>query len=287
MKKLIYGIFAVLLLCAFAAAPASAQATSTWDQIMKTKKLRLGAAPTEPWYYKDTTNSTAPGGVFSGGVMWRGVGVTLAKEIADAMGVELEVVETTWGNAVAGLQANQFDVMFMLDPNPVRGLALDFVSPVLWYPFGLIVRDDLPAKSWAELNDPKYKLGGVSGSSTDAILTRMAPKATIVRFQLHGEMLAAFQAGRIDGGMTTAPTADLTRAALKMGKTLVPTPVVALPSGAGMRRESDRRWRDYVELCVNYYYYSGKTQDMYEQFLSFRGLDPKEIIPIVRERLEK
>ena len=79
MKKLIYGIFAVMLLCAFAAAPASAQVTSTWDQIMKTKKLRLGAAPTEPWYYKDTTNGTAPGGVVSGGVMWRGVGVTLAK----------------------------------------------------------------------------------------------------------------------------------------------------------------------------------------------------------------
>jgi polar amino acid transport system substrate-binding protein len=112
----------------------------------------------------------------------------------------------------------------------------------------------------------------------------MAPKATIVRFQLHGEMLAAFQAGRIDGGMTTAPTADLTRAALHMGKTLVPTPVMALPSGAGFRRETDRRWRDYLELTVSYFYNTGKTQELYEQFLTFRGLDPKDIIPIVRER---
>jgi polar amino acid transport system substrate-binding protein len=271
------------------ALPASAQSSSasnsTWDQIMKTKKLRVGAAPTEPWYFKDTANSTAPGGVMSGGVTWRGVGVTLAKSIADAMGVELEVVETTWGNAVAGLQANQFDVMFMLDPDPVRGLALDFVSPVLWYPFGLLVRDDLPATSWAQLNDPKYKLGAVSGSSTDVVLTRMAPKATIVRFPLHGEMLAAFQAGRIDGGMTTAPTADLTRVAIHMGKTLVPTPVVSIPSGAGFRRDEDRRWRDYVQLTVNFYYNTGKTQEMYEQFLTFRGLDPKSIVPIVRERL--
>jgi polar amino acid transport system substrate-binding protein len=161
MRKLLAGLFAAYVMLAFAGSlPAFAQASSTWDQIMRTKKLRVGAAPTEPWYYKDTTNSSAPGGVQSGGALWRGVGVTLAKEIADAMGAELEVVETTWGNAVAGLQANQFDVMFMLDPDPVRGLALDFVSPVLWYPFGLLVRDDLPVTSWAELNDPKYKLGG-------------------------------------------------------------------------------------------------------------------------------
>jgi polar amino acid transport system substrate-binding protein len=113
----------------------------------------------------------------------------------------------------------------------------------------------------------------------------MAPKASIVRFPLHGEMLAAFQAGRIDGGMTTAPTADLTRITIRMGKTLVPTPVVALPSGAGFRRETDRRWRDYLQLVVNFYYNTGKTQEMYEQFLSFRGLNPKDIVPIVRERL--
>lgn len=260
-----------------------AQGSSTWDQIIQTKKFRMCAAPTEPWYFKDATNSAAAGAVKSGDATWRGVGPVLGKDIADAMGVQFEIVETTWANAVAALQANQCDVMFMLDPNPVRAMAIDFASPVLWYPFGLLVRDDLSVTTWAELGDPKYKLGAVTGTSTDAILTRMAPKSTIVRFQTHGEMLAAFQAGRIDGGMTTAPTADITRVNIKLGKTLIPKPLVATPAGAGIRKETDQRWKSYLQTVIDFYYNSGRTQAVYSEFLTFRGLDPATIAPIQRE----
>ena len=269
---------AMLGLASHAAVAQTSQ--STWEQIQSTKKLRLGVAPTEPWYFKDTTGKEGPGAVKSGNAVWRGVGTMLAKEIADALGVELVIVETTWGNAVAGLQANQFDLMFMLDATPVRAMAIDFAGPVLWYPFGLIVKDELAGKTWAELNDPKYKLGGVTGSSTAAAMVRMAPNATVVYFPSHGELLAAFQSGRIDGAMSTAPTADLTRAKINMGKTLVPTPPVTTPTGAGIRIEPDARWRNYLNTVTQYLYNTGKSQEIYEQFLVFRGLDPKDVTPI-------
>src|ERR1700722_16009425 len=104
-----------LMLASNAAQAQTAAASSTWEQIQKTKKLRVGAALSEPWYYRDTDNSSAPGGVKVGDTLWRGIGPNLGKLFADAMGVELEMVETTWGTAVAGLQANQFDTMFILD----------------------------------------------------------------------------------------------------------------------------------------------------------------------------
>ncbi len=281
LEKMAVAVCLCLLMIGTSSQTAVAQAPqSTWEQIQKTKKLRLGVAPTEPWYFKDTSGKEGPGAVKSGDAVWRGVGTMLAKEIADALGVELVVVETTWGNAVAGLQANQFDLMFMLDPNPVRAMAIDFAGPVLWYPFGLIVKDELAGKSWAELSDPKYKLGGVTGSSTAATMARMAPNATISYFPSHGELLAAFQSGRIDGAMTTAPTADLTRAKIKMGKTLVPAPAVTTPTGAGIRIETDARWRNYLTTVTQFLYNTGKSQELYEQFLTYRGLDAKEVTPI-------
>jgi hypothetical protein len=47
--------------------------------------------------------------------VWRGFSVNCAKELADALGAELQMVDTTYGNAIAGLQANQFDLIFALD----------------------------------------------------------------------------------------------------------------------------------------------------------------------------
>jgi polar amino acid transport system substrate-binding protein len=61
------------------------------------------------------------------------VGKVLAKDL----GVKLVPVETTWGNAVAALQAGQIDTMLVLDPTDERRKAADFSDqPFLWYAQG-------------------------------------------------------------------------------------------------------------------------------------------------------
>jgi len=270
------------------ATPAVAQTAataSTWDQIMSTKKLRVGAAILEPWYFKDTTGSDAPGKVLSGDQVWRGICPALADETAKAMGVELEIVETTWGNAVAGLQSNQFDCMFMLDATPQRALSVDFVpSPMLYYPMGLIANDTVKITQWEELNDPKYRVGVALGTNSDQYLSEIAPKATISRFQNSGEIFAAFQSGRTDAGVVSAVASDLAKARLKMGNVIVPKPVVAVPGAIAVRKDADSRWLNYLNVVASYYYSTGKTQKFYEDFLKFRGIDPTTAVPVQRER---
>ena len=266
---------------AHAEAPAGG---SAWQQIQQTKKLRVGAALSEPWYYKDTENSSAAGGVKVGDTLWRGFGPNLGKLIADAMGVELAMVETTWGTAVAGLQANQFDTMFILDPTPVRALSVDFSpSPVLWYPVAGLAKNDINVKQWDELNNPKYRICVSLGSSTDQFASRVLPKATITRYANTGDQIAAFQSNRVDIALTTAQTSDLARAKLHTGKTIVLKPVAAVPAGAAVRAEPDHRWYDYLTTVVAYYYNVGTTQKVWEDYLAFRGLNPKEATPIARE----
>lgn len=281
MKWLSMGLLAAF--CSMAVSAVSAQTASSWDQIMASKKLRIGCASAEPWCFKDVTGSDKPGAVKSGETVWRGVSVNLGKAIADAMGVELEVVETTWGNAVAALQANQFDFMFILDATPQRALAVDFVGPVLWYPVALLVKEDFKPTTWEEMNDPKYQFGAPIGTTFVTALQKYVPKAQLRTFQATNDVIAAFQAGRIDGVTGTGPNADVARLRLGMGKTIVPKPAVALSTGGAVRKELDRRWRDYLQTVVSYFYETGKTQEFYEQFLAYRGLDPKTAISTRRE----
>ena len=262
---------------------AQSSGKSTWDRIQSTKVLRVGAAILEPWYFKDTSNSDAPGKVVVDGTTWRGICPAMANEVAKAMGVKLEIVETTWGNAVAGLQADQFDAMFMLDATPQRALSVDFVAtPMLWYPIAILANDKISIKNWPELNNPKYRLGVALGTNTDEYLSDVAPNASISRFQNSGEIFAAFQSGRTDAGVVSAVAADLARARMKMGKTTVPKPTFDVPGAIAVRKETDQRWINYLNVIAGYYYNSGKTQKFYEQFLSFRGVDPKTAVPVQR-----
>ena len=272
------------LLAGLIAAQAHAQQKSTWDQVMETKTLRLGAAISEPWYFKDNSGIEDAGSIRVGNDVWRGVAPLLAKQIADAMGVKLEIVETTWANAVAGLQSNQFDLMFILDPTPQRALSVDFSpAPVLWYPLSLLVHDNAVGTSWADFDKPAIRVGVALGTSQDQYISRVIPSATITRFQDNGAVIAAFQANRIDAACLTAPTSDIARGRLKTGRTLLPKPINAVAAGAALRIEPDKRWREYLTTVISYYYNTGKTQEFYDQYMKFRGLDPALATPISRE----
>jgi polar amino acid transport system substrate-binding protein len=117
-------------------------AQSTAQQIKQRGELRIGVTPGEPWFFKD------PG---SGD--WSGIGYRMGQQVAKDMGVKLVPVETTWGNAVAAVQANQIDVMFVLDATDERKKAIDFPdAPFFWYAQGVLLKDGLKAKSWSDLD---------------------------------------------------------------------------------------------------------------------------------------
>ena len=269
-----------------AQALAQAPGKSTFDRIVSTKVLRLGAAQAEPWYFKDTTGSNAPGAVRSGDDVWRGVGPAVGKTIADAMGAKLQIVETTYASAVAGLQSNQFDVMFVLNGTPKRALAVDFLAnPLLWFPMGYYSRDpDIsPKTTWKELDDPKYRIGVFLGGNSDQFANERVPHATIMRFQQEGELWAAFQANRIHGVIVPATQLSVMHAQLKMGKVINPRPFAAIPAGIAIQTEADPRWRNYLTTATSYLYSSGDIERMYEEYLAFRGVDVSDVIPVIRE----
>jgi polar amino acid transport system substrate-binding protein len=256
-----------------AAAPAAAQDRSTWQAIKERGSIRVGATQAEPWYFKDPRSGE-----------WGGFSILAARELAKTMNVKLEVVETTWGNAVAALQANQIDLMFVLDATPQRALAVDFImTPLLYYALAVLHKDGLKVERWEDLNRQGVRVATTLGTTMDRFVTERLPKASIVRLPNNDEVVAAFQSGRADVACLFHPPLIALQRKVGMGKITLPKPVRASASSVAVRREADTAWRDYLTHAIGYWYGTGQLQEWYEQFLKSRGIDPTTVPPIMRE----
>jgi len=274
-KRAFVSIIVGIALGAVAAGTAMAQQpTATWQQIKQRGELRIGVTPGEPWYFKDPVTG-----------QWSGIGYRMGQQVAKDLGVKLVLVETTWGNAVAAIQANQIDVMFVLDATDERKKAVDFPdAPFFWYAEGVLVRDGLQAKTWADLDRENVKIAVTLGTAPDRDLTKRLAKAKIERFQNMDEAIAAFYSGRVDGAAFYHPALVMQQARVKKGEVVIPQPVVALATSAGIRREDDKTFRDFLDKEFDKYYKSGETQKFYEEFLAFRNIDVKKAPPIIKEQ---
>lgn len=257
-------------------------ARSTWEAITQGKVLRLGAPISEPFLFKDLTNGDAPGGVRVGGTMWRGLAVNCAKEMADALGAELQLVETTYGNAVAGLQANQFDLVFALDGTVRRAVAVDFVPQALFmYGTAILTRQGTDIASWEAINNARLKIGVPVGTTMETEITRRAPAAQLDRFQNINEMIAAFNSNRV--AAISASLTSMTLASARIPNTIVtmPAPPALFPATAGIRQDLDPRWRNFLTTCFGYLAYSGFVQNALNEAYAFRGVDISKLQPVV------
>jgi polar amino acid transport system substrate-binding protein len=254
--------------------PASAQAAGdTLKQVRDRGELRIGTPPGEPWFFKDQRSGE-----------WKGIGWGAGVALARELNVKPVAVETTWGTAIAGLQAGQFDVLFAMDATPQRALAVDFpVQPMFYYAQGVLARDGLAAKAWADLNKPEVKIGVVLGTSPDRDITVRLPQATIERFPNIDEVGAAFVSGRVDAVSLFHPALVMLRSRVKRGAVVLPEPYRTASTSAGVRRDPDKSWRDWVGVAINSLYETGEIQRIYEEFLTFRGIDAKSAPALVRE----
>lgn len=260
------------------AATAHAQApASTWDRIKSSGELRIGVAPGDPWFTKDLAAGT-----------WAGVGTGVGEAIAKDLGAKLIPVETTWAQAVSGLQAGQYDVMFVLDATPQRALAVDFpVQPLLFYAQGVLLRDGVAATHWADLDKPDVVIGTTLGTAPERDVTARCPHATIKRYPGADAALLAFQAGQLTALCMYHPALVLMQARSKMGTVVLPEPIRYSSTSAGVRRETDKTWRDWLGTALDFYYTTGQTQAIYAAYLTSRGIDAANAPAVIRELWSK
>lgn len=264
----------LFLALALALGSIAAQAQDLAKDIKQRGMLRVGAAQAEPWFYKDPATQA-----------WSGVGVSLGQALADALGVKMELVEVSWGTAIAAIQANKIDMMPMLDSTPERRQAADFPSePVLYFAQAMLLRDGLNATTWEELNQPNITIAATRGSTPEAAAKRLAPKANILTFPTNAETVAAFQAGRADACTMFHPPLILLQQKIAKGKIVLPKPIEYGQTSIALRKGTDKHFVDFLDAEIKKNYESNQTQLWYEQFLKTRGIEPSKLPSVRKEK---
>jgi polar amino acid transport system substrate-binding protein len=263
-------------LAALTLSTATAHAQSTWDAIQERGTLRIGVTQAPPWFTKDVRTGEWTGGL----------GITLGQKMAEALEVELETVEVTWGTSIAALQSNKIDLMYFLSPTASRARTVDFtLSPVVFLSQAVLAAEGVDASTWEGLNNADTSISVPQATSMDQFLTRMASSADIQRFPDNAASIAAFQSGRVDAVSLMLPPLLSARQKLGQGVISVPTPAFTAPANVAVRREDDKTWRDWLDTTIFFWYETGRIQGWYEDFLVEFGVDPSDSPPMQRELL--
>ncbi|MFH1342662.1 MAG: transporter substrate-binding domain-containing protein [Pseudomonadota bacterium] len=230
----------------------AAQAQSTVDEIKARGVLRIPGILNEvPYFNKDPRSGE-----------WQGFVIDMASDIAKLLDVKLEVVESSWANAILDVQSGKVDMAFAVTATPMRALSVDFSAPTYFNSFIIIsAKPELEGKTWSELNDAKYTFAVDLGSAQDLITQQYLPKANILRFKTRDEAIVAAIAGKADGLVNTMLNGlVMTKKTADIGKVMVPTPVLSTPSVIAVNYASDEVFKSFVSGWAEYNRRIGNNQ---------------------------
>lgn len=193
----------------------------------------------EPGYIKDPTTGK-----------WSGFYYDFLGNIADTLGVKLQPVETTWGNLAADFQSNKIDIAIGVNPNPKRGLVVDYLwEPLFTDAWAVLTPKGKPAKTWAELNDSSKTVVVQKGSTMQVVAEALLPKAKITPVEDRGQALLELQSGRADGVILAVFDA-LTIKTKNIGDVSLPQPVLRNPATLAVARKPGNA--GYINFLTNW-----------------------------------
>jgi polar amino acid transport system substrate-binding protein len=241
-------------------------------RILRTRRLRVGGPVSEePYFYKNSATG-----------QWRGFLVTMAGDLAAAIGVELAILETNWAEMVTDLHTGKIDLAYGPSPTAQRAMFADFSTPLFHDTYAILVRKGFAPKSWAELNVPESLVGVDTGSAREEAVRRFAGNAAITGFKTREEALLAVQSGRVDCFVATVLFA---LAALKkepqIGEIVVPTPQLRTALCPAVPYDDDRRFRGVVDAWSEDNRGIGQIRNWIMAGLANLGIAPSDLPPDV------
>ena len=210
MKQVKLLIACLLALCVVLPSVAVAD---TLDDILERGTLRVGM---EPGYMPfEMTNK-------KGEII--GFDVDMAKRIAKAMGVELELVSTAWDGIIPALITKKFDIIMSgMTLTQERNLKISFADPYIVIGQSILVDKKLAdeIKYYKDLNDKKYKVASKLGTTGEQAVKRVIPKATYISFETEQEGVMDLLNGKVDAFVYDLPFNAIAFAEKGQGKVVL------------------------------------------------------------------
>jgi polar amino acid transport system substrate-binding protein len=223
----------------------------------------------EPGYIKDPATG-----------QWSGFYVDWAQDIAGLLGVKVQTVETTWGNLAADFQANKIDFAIGLNPNPKRGLVVDYLTvPLFTDAWAVSVPPGSKIKSWADLNDPKMRIVVQKGSTMQVVAEALCSKAQITPVEDRNLAVLELKSGRADAVLLAVFDA-LEVKKQGIGDVVLPEPILRNPATLGVARSAGNSgWINFLSNWVLQQRALGLAQGKLSKAWEKAGIDLSALPP--------
>jgi len=235
----------------------AAEYTSVLDKIKATGVLKVGMAQTMPGCYIDINTGE-----------WTGITVDLFKDLAEQMGVKLEIVETSWDLFMVALNNGDFDVFgsttFYL---PSRALQVDFTAPLFYKGVGLVCRaDDDRFRSLDDVRAaPDVRIGVRLGAVEETVVPQYLPNAEVVVYKTDTapEIAEGVRAGAID---IWAADEVMQHLFLKKNPWARSIGVIGSHPVGFVVRQGDPTWLNFLNAYIDYIRASGDLANYFKKY---------------------
>lgn len=250
----------ILLMLGALTVATSARAQSTLDKVVQSKTLRCGIQlDYPPAGFRDQNNTPD------------GYDVAYCKDMAKALGVTAEIVETPSAERIPALVSNRIDVLIAsASITPQRALTVAFSQPYVSYTNVVVTRKDTGIEKFDDMKG--RAIGGVTGTTTEQELKALYnawhdSKGSYTGYGSEAESYLALTQGKIDGIILgNASAASL----VKSGQfpTLVikgEAPTSVDLCGIAVRR-NDYEMANWVRAFVWSQARTGRYKELYAQY---------------------
>lgn len=229
----------------------SSEAGAWADKIKDQGELRVGVAVAPPMT------------VDEGGKLG-GPNLIPLQHLADALDVELKPVAATWGNIVAGLQADRYDIAANLDSTLERAVAIQFSDPVYEYQGVFVVPSDTQFRTSEELINSGESIATPAGTAPGAALADTGAK--VLELTDYTNAFQAVQADRAVAVFADLPTAEAQVHANEGYKIVVPDPAIyAATANYGVPDDIDPRSLELINVAIRGANLSGEMERAYAE----------------------
>jgi polar amino acid transport system substrate-binding protein len=241
MSKTISKLILSGLIALAAVLPIHAMAGDTLQRVIDFQVLKVGMSGNQP----PMTMTNREGGLM-------GFDVDLAKALAMAMNVKLEIKRLPFGELMAALEEDKIDmVLSNLSITPERTELASFVGPYMMSGQSILTKSSAMSKlsSMEEFNREDLKLLALNNSTHATFVETVAPDATLIQFKSYDEGVAMLIDGKAD-----AMVADMTQCILAVmrfpdaGLTTLDKPLTLEPIGIAVSKDDPQ----FFNLVDNY-----------------------------------
>ena len=169
MIKRLTALLGAILLVVGTVGIADTARAQTLKKIKQAGVLKVGVAEARPMNVRDPATGE-----------WSGFNIEMARDLANNLGVELELVNSSYATLIPGLMAGKFEIiMAQLFANAERSQVVAFTEFYSTAGLQVVVRQNSSYKTWEELNVPSAIFAVNAGTQDEAVAKKLFPDATI------------------------------------------------------------------------------------------------------------